>query len=57
MHRRALVQAREGRMHILGKMKDTLQSARTELSAYAAAHDHDQDKAEKIRDVIGKGVR
>jgi len=51
----ALVQAREGRMHILGKMKDALQSARTELSAYAPRMITIKIKPEKIRDVIGKG--
>jgi polyribonucleotide nucleotidyltransferase len=51
----ALVQAREGRMHILGKMKDVLQSARTELSAYAPRMITIKIKTEKIRDVIGKG--
>jgi polyribonucleotide nucleotidyltransferase len=51
----ALVQAREGRLHILGKMKDVLQSARTELSAYAPRMITIKIKPEKIRDVIGKG--
>ncbi len=51
----ALVQAREGRLHILGKMKDTLQTARTELSAYAPRMITIKIKPEKIRDVIGKG--
>ena len=51
----ALVQAREGRLHILGKMKDVLQSARTELSAYAPRMITFKIKPEKIRDVIGKG--
>lgn len=51
----ALVQAREGRLHILGKMKDVLQSARSELSAYAPRMITFKIKPEKIRDVIGKG--
>lgn len=51
----ALVQAREGRLHILDKMKDVLQSARTELSAYAPRMITFKIKPEKIRDVIGKG--
>jgi polyribonucleotide nucleotidyltransferase len=51
----ALVQAREGRLHILGKMKDVLQSARTELSAYAPRMITFKIKPEKIRVVIGKG--
>jgi polyribonucleotide nucleotidyltransferase len=51
----ALVQAREGRLHILGKMKDALQTPRTELSAYAPRMITIKIKPEKIRDVIGKG--
>jgi polyribonucleotide nucleotidyltransferase len=33
--RNALEQAREGRMHILGKMAETISTARTEMSQYA----------------------
>jgi len=51
----ALIQAREGRVHILGKMKDALQTPRTELSAYAPRMITIKIKPEKIRDVIGKG--
>ncbi len=51
----ALVQAREGRMHILGKMKQVVDSPRTELSAYAPRMITIKIKPEKIRDVIGKG--
>ncbi len=51
----ALVQAREGRMHILGKMKDALQMPRSELSVYAPRMITIKIKPEKIRDVIGKG--
>ncbi len=51
----ALVQAREGRMHILGKMKDALQTPRSELSVYAPRMITIKIKPEKIRDVIGKG--
>jgi polyribonucleotide nucleotidyltransferase len=51
----ALVQAREGRMHILGKMKGALETPRTELSAYAPRMITIKIKPEKIRDVIGKG--
>ena len=51
----ALVQAREGRLHILGKMKDALETPRTELSAYAPRMITIKIKTEKIRDVIGKG--
>jgi len=51
----ALVQAREGRMHILVKMKEALETPRTELSAYAPRMITIKIKTEKIRDVIGKG--
>jgi polyribonucleotide nucleotidyltransferase len=54
MHR-ALEQAREGRMHILQKMKDAIDSPRAELSAYAPRMITLKIKPEKIRDVIGKG--
>jgi len=51
----ALVQAREGRMHILGKMRDAISTPRTELSAWAPRMITMKIKPEKIRDVIGKG--
>ena len=51
----ALVQAREGRIHILGKMKSAMETPRTELSAYAPRMITIKIKPEKIRDVIGKG--
>jgi len=51
----ALVQAREGRLHILDIMKNALQTPRTELSAYAPRMITLKIKPEKIRDVIGKG--
>ncbi len=51
----ALVQAREGRIHILDKMKTALETPRTELSAYAPRMITIKIKPEKIRDVIGKG--
>jgi polyribonucleotide nucleotidyltransferase len=51
----ALVQARDGRMHILDKMRQAVDSPRTELSAYAPRMITIRIKPEKIRDVIGKG--
>jgi polyribonucleotide nucleotidyltransferase len=51
----ALVQAREGRMHILGKMKAAMDSPRTEISTFAPRMITMKIKPEKIRDVIGKG--
>ncbi len=51
----ALEQAKEGRLHILGLMKDALGGARTEVSAYAPRMITMKINPEKIRDVIGKG--
>ncbi|TFL13854.1 polyribonucleotide nucleotidyltransferase [Pusillimonas caeni] len=51
----ALAQAREGRMHILGKMREALESSRTELSEFAPRMLTVKINPEKIRDVIGKG--
>ena len=51
----ALAQAKEGRMHILGIMKEALSSNRGEVSAYAPRMLSMKINPEKIRDVIGKG--
>ncbi len=51
----ALQQAREGRMHILDKMKGAIDYPRAELSAFAPRMITMKIKPEKIRDVIGKG--
>jgi polyribonucleotide nucleotidyltransferase len=51
----ALSQAREGRMHILGLMKQSMDHARTELSEFAPRIITMKINPEKIRDVIGKG--
>ena len=51
----ALVQAREGRLHILEKMRSAINTPRTELSAWAPRMITMKIKPEKIRDVIGKG--
>ncbi|MBI4204000.1 MAG: polyribonucleotide nucleotidyltransferase, partial [Betaproteobacteria bacterium] len=51
----ALTQAREGRLHILEKMKLAIESPRAEISAYAPRMITMKIKPEKIRDVIGKG--
>jgi polyribonucleotide nucleotidyltransferase len=51
----ALDQAREGRMHILGVMKEALEGSRTEISSYAPRIIKIKINPEKIRDVIGKG--
>ncbi len=51
----ALLQAREGRMHILQKMQAAMSGNRTELSAFAPRLIKMKINPEKIRDVIGKG--
>ena len=51
----ALSQAKEGRMHILGIMKSSMDTSRTELSALAPRIITMKINPEKIRDVIGKG--
>src|SRR4030067_285323 len=51
----ALSQAREGRMHILGHMKQAVPQVRTELSDFAPRMIQIKINPEKIRDVIGKG--
>jgi polyribonucleotide nucleotidyltransferase len=51
----ALDQAKEGRMHILGIMKEAIPNPRADISAYAPRMLTIKIKPEKIRDVIGKG--
>jgi len=51
----ALTQAREGRMHILGLMKQAMPQARTEVSDFAPRMIKMKINPDKIRDVIGKG--
>ena len=51
----ALSQAKEGRLHILGIMKASMDTSRTELSAFAPRIITMKINPEKIRDVIGKG--
>ncbi len=51
----ALAQAKEGRMHILGIMKQAVPMTRQELSSYAPRIITIKINPEKIRDVIGKG--
>jgi len=52
---KALDQAREGRMHILGKMLETLPSHRTELSPHAPRITTLKVKPDQIRIIIGPG--
>ncbi len=51
----ALAQAKEARMHILGKMQEAMGEARTEISSFAPKLYTMKINPEKIRDVIGKG--
>ena len=51
----ALAQAREGRLHILDKMRDAISGSHTELSKFAPRMLTMKINPEKIRDVIGKG--
>jgi polyribonucleotide nucleotidyltransferase len=52
---RVLDQAREGRLHILEKMRETISEPRKDLSRHAPRIVTIQVKQEKIRDVIGPG--
>ncbi len=52
---KALEQAREGRLHILGRMGDAISAHRTEMSSFAPRFITLKINPEKIRDVIGKG--
>ncbi|WP_066254790.1 polyribonucleotide nucleotidyltransferase [Hydrogenophaga flava] len=51
----ALAQAKEARMHILGKMQEAMGEAKTEISNFAPRLYTMKINPEKIRDVIGKG--
>jgi polyribonucleotide nucleotidyltransferase len=51
----ALAQAKEARLHILGKMVEAMGSANTEISQFAPRLYTMKINPEKIRDVIGKG--
>ncbi len=53
--KKALMQGKEGRAHILKHMLETLPESRKELSPYAPRIEKIQINPEKIRDVIGKG--
>jgi polyribonucleotide nucleotidyltransferase len=51
----ALAQAKEARMHILGKMQEAMGEAKTEVSDFAPRLYVMKINPDKIRDVIGKG--
>ncbi|MHC4605717.1 MAG: polyribonucleotide nucleotidyltransferase [Planctomycetota bacterium] len=53
--RKALAQAHEGRMHILGRMRDVIAEPRSEMSKYAPRHVALKINPEKIGLIIGPG--
>jgi len=53
--RKALDQARDGRLFIIGKLRETIAEPRKELSKYAPRITTITVKQDKIRDVIGTG--
>ncbi len=53
--RKALAQAKDGRLHILGEMAKVLTEARAEMSNYAPRMTTFRVPVDKIKDVIGKG--
>jgi polyribonucleotide nucleotidyltransferase len=53
--RKALDQARQGRLHILGKMREALPTPRQNISAFAPRIVTIRIPVDKIRDVIGPG--
>ncbi len=53
--RQALKQAREGRAHILGKMREAISEPRKKLSEFAPRITSIKINPEKIKDVIGPG--
>ena len=52
---KALEQARDGRLHILGKMAEALDKPRQEISPFAPTIITIQIKPDKIREIIGPG--
>lgn len=52
---KALHQARDGRVHILGKMNEVISTARDEMSDYAPRITQLKIKVSRIKDVIGPG--
>jgi len=53
--KKALAQARDGRIHILGEMAKAISGAREELSEYAPKIETITIPTDKIREVIGTG--
>jgi polyribonucleotide nucleotidyltransferase len=53
--RQALAQARTARLHVLGKMAETIKTPRTEMSPHAPRFVTIKIRPEKIREIIGPG--
>jgi polyribonucleotide nucleotidyltransferase len=53
--RQALAQAKEARLHVLGKMAETIKTHRAEMSPYAPRFVTIKIRPEKIREIIGPG--
>jgi polyribonucleotide nucleotidyltransferase len=52
---RALTQAQEGRIHILGEMAKGIESSRTDVAEHAPKYFSHKINTDKIRDIIGPG--
>jgi polyribonucleotide nucleotidyltransferase len=53
--RKALNQAREGRLFIIGKLRETIAAPRPDISVYAPRITTVKVRPDKVRDVIGSG--
>jgi len=53
--RKALAQARDGRIHIIGKLRETLAVPRPDISSYAPRITTVKVKEDQVRTVIGSG--
>jgi polyribonucleotide nucleotidyltransferase len=53
--RKALNQAREGRLFIIGKLRETIAQPRSDISVYAPRITTVKVRPDKVRDVIGSG--
>ena len=53
--RKALAQAKEGRLHIIGKIRETLAAPRGDISLYAPRITTVKVKEDQVRTVIGSG--
>jgi polyribonucleotide nucleotidyltransferase len=53
--RKALAQARAGRLHIIGKIRETLSAPRSDISLYAPRITTVKVKEDQVRTVIGSG--